>query len=338
MTSEKFQHLSDFVQNRMQMSHIYQPVMLIELLRNGGAASVDEIAKSLLEYDVSQVEYYERITKNMVGKVLTSKGNLVEKVKTGGRVGGYRIPDANTLTAEEVENLISLCMTRIDQFIEKRGDGIWSHRRKSAGYISGTIRYEVLKRAKFRCELCGISANEKALEVDHIVPRSRGGRDDITNFQALCYSCNAMKRDRDDTDFRNIANTYSDRKEECLFCDLQSGDKGRILIENELCYAIFDGYPVTSLHTLIISKRHVPSYFELYQPELNAIYALLNEMKTNIETEDDSVTGFNIGINGGEDAGQTIFHCHVHLIPRRKGDIEDPRGGVRGVIPAKQSY
>jgi hypothetical protein len=72
-----------------------------------------------------------------------------------------------------------------------------------------TLRYEILKRAKFRCELCGISADEKALEVDHIVPRNRGGADDLPNLQALCYSCNAMKRDRDEVDFRGIAATSS---------------------------------------------------------------------------------------------------------------------------------
>lgn len=82
----------------------------------------------------------------------------------------------------------------------------------SEGYISGTIRYEVLKRAKFRCELCGVSAEIKALEVDHIVPRNKGGSDDPSNFQALCYSCNAMKRDRDDTDFRKVVESYQHRE------------------------------------------------------------------------------------------------------------------------------
>jgi 5-methylcytosine-specific restriction endonuclease McrA len=80
-----------------------------------------------------------------------------------------------------------MCAEKIDQYVDKRGDRIWSHRRKSTGYISGTLRYEVLKRAKFRCELCGVSADEKALEVDHIIPRQIGGPDDISNLQALCY-------------------------------------------------------------------------------------------------------------------------------------------------------
>ena len=95
---------------------------------------------------------------------------------------------------------------------------------------------------------------------------------------------------------------------------------------------------VTPLHSLVIPKRHTASYFDLYQPELNACNQLLQKMKTKILEEDTSVTGFNMGVNSGDDAGQTIFHCHIHLIPRRKGDSNAPRGGVRGVIPEKQSY
>jgi diadenosine tetraphosphate (Ap4A) HIT family hydrolase len=82
----------------------------------------------------------------------------------------------------------------------------------------------------------------------------------------------------------------------------------------------------------------VADYFDLYQPELNAIQAFLKEQREQILAADPAVTGFNVGINAGAEAGQTIFHVHVHLIPRRKGDVADPRGGVRGVIPEKQTY
>jgi len=96
MTSTKFQYLADFIQNRMSMSHIYQPAMLIELLRKGGEASVRDIAKALLGEDVSQLEYYDTITKNMVGDVLTKNG-IAEKIKEGRRVSGFRIPAAEQL-------------------------------------------------------------------------------------------------------------------------------------------------------------------------------------------------------------------------------------------------
>jgi len=124
-------------------------------------------------------------------------------------------------------------------------------------------------------------------------------------------------------------------EQDCPFCEIP---KKRILEEDELCYVIRDGFPVTDLHTLVIPKRHVETYFDLYQPELNSCNRMIQKFKERIEKEDESVKGFNIGINNGEVAGQTVFHCHIHLIPRREGDVENPRGGVRGVIQNKQKY
>ena len=328
--SENFDALSNFILNEMRMSHIYQPVMLIELLERRGSASVTEIARALLGHDVSQVEYYEHITKNMVGKVLTNSRGITSKEKNQ-----YTLIGSEELTDDERSQLITHCQNKIEEFLGKRGDKVWEHRRKSSGYISGTIRYEILKRAKFRCELCGISAEQKALEVDHIIPRNNGGTDDQSNLQALCYSCNAMKRDRDTTDFREVNASYDHRELGCIFCEMPSE---RVIAENELAYAILDAFPVTEGHTLIIPKRHVSDYFSLYQSERNAMQRLLEEQRQNILNADSRVTGFNIGNNVGEDAGQTVMHCHTHLIPRRRGDVEEPRGGVRGVIADKQKY
>ena len=100
------------------------------------------------------------------------------------------------LGGAQVEHLMKLCRHKLDEYKVKRGKRIWQHRKLSAGYISGTLRYGVLKRARFRCELCGVSADVRALEVDRIVPRSRGGTEDLDNLQTLCYRCNAMKWDR----------------------------------------------------------------------------------------------------------------------------------------------
>ena len=144
-----------------------------------------------------------------------------------------------------------------------------------------------------------------------------------------------MKRDRDDTDFRNIADIYSKREEGCPFCEMPSEG---VVAEEELAFVIKDRHPVTKGHLLVIPKRHVATYFELFRPELNAINRLLLEQKNCIEAEDSSVSGFNIGINSGKSAGQTVFHCHVHLIPRRTKDVENPRGGGRGVVPGKADY
>lgn len=121
----------------------------------------------------------------------------------------------------------------------------------------------------------------------------------------------------------------------CQFCSLH---QDRVLDETDTCVVIRDLYPVTTLHTLIITKRHVASYFELNDSEHQDVQRLLGIHQQRITDEDDTVSGFNIGINSGEDAGQTVMHCHVHLIPRRNGDINNPRGGVRGVIPEKRIY
>ena len=328
--SKQFTNLSNFIQNEMRMSHIYQPAMLIELLKNNGSASTTEIAKALLGRDTSQVEYYENITRNMVGRVLTQSRGITTKNKDEYSLNGFE-----GLSEDEKKELINLCQNKIHEFLDKRGDKVWSHRRKSSGYISGTLRYEVLKRAKYRCELCGISAEQKALEVDHIVPRNNGGGDQESNLQSLCYSCNAMKRDRDNADFREINSSYEHRESGCIFCQKV---KERVILENELAFAILDAFPVTEHHTLIIPKRHVSDYFELYQPERNAMQQLLDDCRRSIMDNDVTVLGFNIGNNIGEVAGQTVMHCHTHLIPRRKDDVVNPSGGIRGVIPSKQKY
>ena len=324
-----FSNLKHFLIKRMRMSHIYQPMMLMTLLKEGGVASIETLSKKLLIEDKSQQEYYGNITRNMVGRVLNNHG-IVQKE---GKI--YKLRDYETYTEDQRIELIQICQEKLNEYIEKRGKRIFEHRRKSAGYISGSIRYNVLKDAKFRCALCGVSADTKALEVDHIMPRNKGGSDDISNLQALCYSCNAMKRDKDSTDFRKVKESYEVREEGCLFCEIQ---KERILDEDNLFYVIRDGFPVTDLHTLVIPKRHVETYFDLYQPELNSCNRMIQKFKQQIEKEDVSVKGFNIGINNGEVSGQTIFHCHIHLIPRREGDVKNPRGGVRGVIPNKQGY
>lgn len=122
----------------------------------------------------------------------------------------------------------------------------------------------------------------------------------------------------------------------CIFCGHSASLSP--VAEHGTCFAFHDKYPVTDGHLLIVPKRHAPDYFSLTAEEKKDADYLLHQLKEAIQQEDPTVTGFNIGINNGFDAGQTVFHCHIHLIPRRKGDCENPRGGVRGVIPGKRGY
>jgi diadenosine tetraphosphate (Ap4A) HIT family hydrolase/5-methylcytosine-specific restriction endonuclease McrA len=324
-----FDELLQFVTHDMRMSHVYQPVMIRELLHRGGRASREDIARALLNEDRSQLEYYSEITRNMVGRVLANRG-IVNRDGTT-----YELPGYENLSAEQVEQLKDACNRKLAEYVAKRGDAIWEHRRGTSGYVSGTLRYEVLKRAKFRCELCGVPADERALEVDHITPRSKGGSDDLSNLQALCYSCNAMKRDRDDTDFRAVREAYEHREPECPFCSI--GDR-KVLLDHPLAFAVQDKYPVTEGHALVMPKRHTPDYFDLGTSELRACQQLLAEARTIVLENHPEVVGFNVGVNSGSAAGQTVMHCHIHLIPRRQGDVANPRGGVRAVIPGRADY
>lgn len=324
-----YNEIKQFLVEKMRMSHIYQPVMIKKLLDEKGVATDVEIANELLKFDPSQLEYYQNITNNMVGKVLRNH-KIVGKDKKF-----YNLMDFDSLSLEQINDLKTICESKIDSYIKKRGDAIWNHRRMNRNAVSGTIRYEVLKRAAFRCELCGISAEEKALEVDHITPKNLGGQDSINNYQALCYSCNATKRDRDDTDFREIKHIYECRASSCIFCNINTK---RVIHEDNLSFSIIDKYPVTKGHSLIIPKRHFQNYFEITQPEINSVNALITNTKISLYKTDPSITGFNIGINCGSDAGQTIMHTHIHLIPRRKNDIPNPMGGIRNIILGKGNH
>lgn len=124
-------------------------------------------------------------------------------------------------------------------------------------------------------------------------------------------------------------------KKECIFCNLDQNRE--ILAENDLAIAFYDAFPVNPGHTLIIPKRHLANYFELTEEECLAIQALLKIVKDTVE-EKFHPDGYNIGVNVNEAAGQSVFHVHMHLIPRYIGDVENPKGGVRGVIPNKQKY
>ena len=121
----------------------------------------------------------------------------------------------------------------------------------------------------------------------------------------------------------------------CIFCSVR---KDELLFENNLAYASTDSYPVSKLHSLVVPKRCIKNFFELNDQEIIACNDLIKKLQKKILSEDNTVKGFNIGTNSGEAAGQSIFHCHIHVIPRREGDVKNPQGGVRSVIPSKQHY
>jgi diadenosine tetraphosphate (Ap4A) HIT family hydrolase len=271
--------------------------------------------------------YYEKRIKQMPVKVLKKHG-IIDYEKN--------LITLNTgkLTLQQQAELRMLCEQKLQEFVTKRGLSIWDYRLFDSDPVTDNLRYEVLKASGGRCELCGASKKEHPLHVDHIIPRNKKGKTEIENLQVLCDKCNCTKRDKDTTDFRD--NLVPDSIPDCLFCYEQIKD--RIIEKNNSVVAIFDEYPVSKNHTLIIPIRHTLDYFSMTSNERSDSERLLRVLQKQIQTKDTAVTGFNVGMNCGVSAGQTISHAHIHLIPRRDSDTPEPRGGVRGVIPSKMSY
>ncbi|CAM8331884.1 HNH nuclease [Candidatus Methylopumilus universalis] len=327
-----FEKLKSFIENDMSMQHIYQPAMLIELLKNEGFAAEEDIAKIFSDRDPTQIKYYVNKVRKMVGEVLANNGITRREKKV------HLLNDYSELSKDEINALIELLESKLFSYEDKHGKKIWQHRSTDREAVSGSIRYQVILRAGRRCEACGESIENKPIDVDHIIPRSLGGKNDISNYQALCWECNTNKGNRYKTNFKELEKQYQHREKNCLFCNIQTNETKRIVEENTLAYVVLDAFAITANHSLIIPKRHVKDYFELTQAEINAVNQLIQSQKLQIDKKDKSVSGYNIGVNCGEAAGQTIFHCHIHLIPRRKDDVESPRGGIRNIIPGKGSY
>ena len=264
-----FQRLRRFLLEEMRMSHVYQPVMIRELLRRGGAASTEAIARALLAEDRAQVDYYRLIVRNMVGRVLTKNRGIVERDKDS-----YRLDRFEELTPKEVSELEAICDQRIASYLEKREDP-WSHRRKSTGYV---VRHPSLR---------DLEAGAIPLRTVRRLRRAQGARGGSHRaaqpwgFRRAAQSSGTLLlmqrheagpgRDRLPRHGRQLR----ERQDGCVFCQIP---EERIVASNELCIAFRDLYPVTPLHTLIIPRRHVADYFGLFQPERNAVSQLLDQL------------------------------------------------------------
>jgi ATP adenylyltransferase len=322
-----FDELKQFLLKKMRLSHVYQPLLIRTLIDSGGSATVRQLAVTFLTNDESQLMYYEKRLKQMPIRVLGHHGIVTKQ-------GDLVTLNVSRLSLQERAELKRICEQRLQEYIVNRGLSIWDYRLLDTDPVPDSLRYRVLKDARGRCALCGVTKDERPLDVDHIIPRSKGGKTVYENLQVLCSKCNRSKANQDSTDFRCIVERSFD--DTCDFCEYNiKGDKP---VENDLAFVKPDDRPVTSGHSLIIPKRHMSDWFSTTRIEREAMNELLTMRRQQLLETDPTIEGFNMGMNSGEIAGQTVFHCHFHLIPRRKADTGKMKGGVRGVIKERMKH
>lgn len=322
-----FKQLLSFVTTRMRMSHIYQPLLIRALVDAGGTATIRQLAHAFLSQDESQLRFYEQRIKEMPLRVLAKHG----VVKHDGQLISLVTTD---LTYVQRAQIKMACEQRMQEYVQKRNLALWDYRLLELDPVPDDLRYQALKASGGRCALCGITKDERPLDVDHILPRSRGGKHERANLQVLCAKCNRTKGNKDTTDFRE--GPAPERDPTCVFC----ADRvvSHAVEVNGAVFALHDIHPVTPGHLLVLPRRHAVDYFAMTEQERQDAQDLLRLLRNRLAESDYTIQGFNVGMNCGEMAGQTVLHAHIHLIPRRKGDMANPRGGVRGVIPTQMDY
>lgn len=190
-----FDDLLKFVESELRMSHVYQPLLISFLVESGGAATVRQLAQEFALADEASVLHYEKRIKEMPVPVLAKRGVISKRAE-------LIELQVDKLTYVQSSQIRAACEKRIADFLEKRGIEIWSGLLE-LDPVPSTVRYDVLKRDR-KCVLCGAAPEVDSavrLHVDHIVPRSKGGSNDMSNLQVLCAECNLGKSNHDDTAF-----------------------------------------------------------------------------------------------------------------------------------------
>lgn len=268
-TSLTVSELVDFIDNTMRMSHIYQPLLIQSLVESGGQATLRELAVKFLSEEEAEIQEMMKTIKTMPVHVLSAKNKNRKKPIVEERDGVVRLL-AKPADLKERAEILGACARRLHEYVAKRGEGIWNHKWLDSP-TGGAMRFKVLEAGGRRCALCGITSKDRALDVDHIVPHSKGGPSTLENLQILCSKCNRSKGNRSQTDFR-VAEPPAPGYEDCALCALPALKE--FPSENDLARAVkVVKSGITTIH--IIPKRHVHRYLDLTSHEVLAMHDLL---------------------------------------------------------------
>ncbi len=309
LTALNYKELMDFIENRMSMTGVYQPVMIEKMLRNGGTVSAWGAAREFLRNDYAQLEYYIHIVNRWPRRTLKKHGVITES-GIGDRNRMFTLT-ASGLTKRQRENLVASCRHRLNEYKMRKGIPPHGDGPHSPKAVSGSMRYKVLAKSGGRCVACGVSSLERAIEVDHIVPRSKGGPDELSNLQALCYKCNSQKRDRDDLDFLQEINRKAFGHKGCRWC------KREMKMQNFLAGAAQVKRTRYGQHVVIVPKRHMPNYFELRPPERAMMIDLLEAHLAEEYPEARSASDFSLELETSASVDESR-HCAIHVVPIRR--------------------
>jgi ATP adenylyltransferase len=316
-------NLKQFLLTKMKMSGPYQPMVIKNLIQNNGEVSLDKIAEELSQRDPENQQYYKNKLAVYPKQVLAN--HKIAQLKNN----NFNFNEDLIFGENEKEEIINICELKLKEYYEKHplDEG------KNDGW--GRKRIILLQQHPY-CSLCGAKPSaDVELDIDHILPSSKGGTDDIENLQVLCHRCNRGKGNYLLKSSQEIHHNHKNENSDCIFCKLHVD---RIQFENDYIRVIKDIYPVSAGHTLYIPKRHIQNAFELNDQEMLWIFKIAKMDSDKLTATDPSIDGFNAGFNIGTAAGQSVMHVHFHLIPRRTGDTPEAFGGIRNVIAGKGKY
>jgi len=302
--------LKEFLENKMKISGPYQPLIIKHLLMNGGKVNLQNIAEELCYRDQNNVNYYIAKLKIYPKKVL-SHHNIAKIVDDH-----FVFNDDVLVEDSEKDSLINFCEEKIKNYysnieIESEVNSGW-----------GRKRVILLERNPY-CSLCGSKPNgEIELDIDHIIPVSKGGTDDLENLQVLCHRCNRGKGNYLLKSSVEIKKASLHVQADCAFCAI---DEKQIIFQNDYASVVCDPGPATHDHIHVIPKRHVSSGLDLTSIEIVNIHQLAQQYCAQLTSSDPTILGFNMGFDIGTVAGQTVPHASLYLIPKRnfKSDSSD---------------